>query len=152
MDPQVAPAAGEARRVRKSAERLAASADQQTEAADRRTVLAGDRTLLASERTYAAWVRTALASLASGVGAPALLTGVIPEWLARTTGTVLILFAGFCLVAAVWRDLRRGLPPPQPNLRPLPPGLLVAVNGFLLLVVAAALVGVWAGHFRHALG
>jgi putative membrane protein len=139
---------GEAKKVQASAERLADSADQQTEAADRRTVLAGDRTLLAAERTYAAWVRTALAALASGVGAPALLTGVIPDWLARTAGTLLILFAGFCLVAAVWRDLRDGLPPPRPDLKPIPAWLLLAVNGFLLLVVAAALVVVWAGDFR----
>jgi putative membrane protein len=140
---------GKAEPVRKSAERLADSADQQTEAADRRTVLAGDRTLLAAERTYAAWVRTALAALASGVGAPALLTGVVPDWVARGAGTVLILFAGFCVVAAVWRDLRDGLPPPRPDLRPIPAWLLVAVNVFLLAVVAAALVGVWAGDFRR---
>jgi putative membrane protein len=145
-----APMAGQTRRVARSAEKLAASADQQTEAADRRTVLAGDRTLLAAERTYAAWVRTALAALASGVGAPALLTGVVPGWLARATGTVLILFAGFCLVAAVWRDLRDGIPPPRPDVKPIPAPLLVALNGFLLLVVLAALVGVWAGDFHHA--
>ena len=141
---QTTPIAGEARQVRKSAQKLAASAEVQTEAADRRTVLAADRTLLAAERTYAAWVRTALGALASGVGAPALLTGVIPEWLARATGTLLIVFSGFCLVAAVWRDLRDGLPPPSPDVKPIP--------AVLLLVVLAALVGVWAGDFRHAHG
>jgi putative membrane protein len=112
-------------------------------------VLAGDRTLFAAERTYAAWVRTALAALASGVGAPALLTGVVPGWMARATGTLLIAFAGFCLVAAIWRDLRDGLPPPRPDIRPIPAALLVTVNGLLLIVVLAALVGVWTGDFRR---
>jgi len=60
--------------------------------------------VFAAERTYAAWVRTALAALASGVGARALLEDVLPLWLAQITGTVLILFAAFCLCAAVWRE------------------------------------------------
>ncbi|HSV04506.1 MAG TPA: DUF202 domain-containing protein [Phenylobacterium sp.] len=142
--------------LRKSAERLAdsarvlkSSAVEQTDAADRRTVLAGTRTVLAAERTYAAWVRTALAALASGVGAPALLGALIPHWLARATASVLIVFAGFCLVAAVWRQMFEGVPPPTPDVRPIPHGLLVVLNGFLLLVALAALVGVWAADLRH---
>ena len=33
----------------------------------------------AAERTYAAWLRTGLFALASGIGARALLTGVVPD-------------------------------------------------------------------------
>lgn len=128
----------------KSAERLEGSAQEQTETADRRTVLAADRTILAGERTYAAWIRTGLAALASGVGARALLESVIPHWLVGATGSVLILFSAFCFVAAVWRDLWTGAPPPDPNLRKLPGWLLVALTGFLVLVALAALVGIWA--------
>jgi putative membrane protein len=141
-----------ARKLAGAAGELATSAHQQEDSADRRTVLAADRTLLAAERTYAAWIRTFLGALASGVGAPALLTDVIPAWLAKATGSVLIAFAGFCLVAAVWRELRGAVPPPRLDLRPIPAGLLIAVNGFLLAVTLAVFVGIWVGDFRHILG
>ena len=84
---------------------------------DRSTELAATRTLLAAERTYAAWVRTAVTSMAAGVGAKALLSGVVPAWLAGFTGSVLILFSAFCLIAAVWREAVNGVPPPHPGLR-----------------------------------
>lgn len=111
--------------------------------AQRQVQLAADRTLLASERTYAAWVRTALASLASGVGARALLEDHVPLILAKLTGSVLVLFAGFCLVAAVWREFSRPVPPPPTDLKPVPRIALLPINAFLLLVAMAALVGIW---------
>lgn len=126
-----------------SAETLKESAVQQEDSADRRTVLAADRTVLAAERTYAAWIRTGLAALASGVGARALLEDVVHPALAAATGSVLILFSAFCFVAAVWRQLWTGAPPPAPDIRRLAPALLIGVNGFLILVALAALVGVW---------
>lgn len=126
-----------------SAGALKDSAEQQTDSADRRTVLAADRTILAAERTYAAWVRTGLAALASGIGSRALLDKLVPGWLIGATGTVLILFSGFCFVAAVWREMDSGAPPPRPDTRKLPSWLLLGINGFLLLVTLAALVGVW---------
>ena len=128
-----------------SAVELKDSARQQEDSADRRTVLAADRTILAAERTYAAWVRTGLAALASGIGARALLDKLVPGWLIGATGSVLVLFAGFCFVAAVWRELHTGAPPPRPDMRKLPRWLLVAINGFLLLVALAALAGLWIG-------
>jgi putative membrane protein len=125
-----------------SAAHLEQSAEVQTDSADRRTELAADRTVLAAERTYAAWVRTGLAALASGIGARALLDKIVPGWLIGATGTVLILFAGFCFVAAVWRQMGQ-VSPPRPDTRRIPAALLIAVNGFLLIVCLAALVGVW---------
>ena len=113
--------------------------------ADRRNELAADRTVFAAERTYAAWVRTGLAALASGVGAKKLLAGVIPEWAIWGVGTVLVLFSAFCFGAAVWRQLFPGPPPPKPDAARIPPALLVAVNGFLVLVALAALVSIWFG-------
>jgi putative membrane protein len=113
------------------------------DSSERRTILSLDRTILAAERTYAAWVRTALASLASGVGARALLKDMLPAWVGRLTGTVLILFAGFCIIAAVWRELHGVKPLRQPDVKPLPHTLLVPVNAFLLLVAIAALIGIW---------
>lgn len=126
-----------------SAEVLEGSAVQQADSADRRTELAADRTILAAERTYAAWVRTGLAALASGVGAQALLEDVVPNWLVGATGSLLILFSSFCFIAAVWRELSPGAPPPRPDTRRMPAALLVAVNGFLIFASLAALVGIW---------
>ena len=145
-------------KVAQSAEKLKESAVQiedsakQTErstariedSADRRTGLASDRTVFAAERTYAAWVRTGLVAMASGIGARALLTGVVPEFLVTTTGSVLILFSAFCYAAAVWRNLYNA--DPTPGAQRLPPALLISINGFLVLVALAALIGIWLGH------
>ena len=125
-----------------SAAHLEHSAEGQTDSADRRTELAADRTVLAAERTYAAWVRTGLAALASGIGARALLDKIVPNWLVGTTGSVLILFSGFCFIAAVWRQMIK-VAPPRPDTRRIPAALLIAINGFLLIVSLAALVGIW---------
>ena len=130
-------------KLAESASTLKDSAVQQVDSADRRTELAADRTILAGERTYAAWVRTGLAALASGIGARALLKDVVFPWLATATGTVLILFSAFCFVAAVWREMGAGAPPPRPDIKRLPSALLIGVNGFLMLVSLAALVGIW---------
>ena len=61
------------------------------------------------------------------------------------TGSVLVAFAAFCFIAAVWRELSPGAPPPQPDVRQLPRVLLFALNGFLALVALAVLFGVWFG-------
>ena len=58
---------------------------------------------------------------------------------------MLILFSAFCFVAAIWRELKTGAPPPKPDIRRLPPYLLVMLNGFLVLVALAALIGIWFG-------
>ena len=129
--------------IKRSAKAVERSTSELTDSADRRTVLAGDRTLLAAERTYAAWVRTALAALAAGIGARALVKDILPAWVGKLTGTVLILFAGFCLIAAVWRELQGVPPTPQPDIKPIPRLLLVPMNFLLLLVAIAALVGIW---------
>lgn len=129
-------------KLARSAGKLEVSAVQQTDSADRRTEFAADRTMLAAERTYAAWVRTGLTALASGVGARALLDGVVENWLILATGSVLILFSGFCFVAAVWRQMM-AVAPPRPDVRRLPAWLLIILTTFLVLVSLAALVGIW---------
>ena len=134
-------AAGE--RLASSAGKLARSAESQEDSADRRTELAADRTVFAAERTYAAWVRTGLSALASGVGAGALLAHILPDWVGKLTGTLLIAFSAFCFAAAVWRQMAR-IAPPRPDTQRLPPALLIVVNGFLALVSLAALIGIWA--------
>jgi len=133
----------ESAEIRRSAEAVETSTSELAESADRRTVLAGDRTLLAAERTYAAWIRTALAALAAGIGARALVKDILPAWVGQLTGTVLILFAGFCLLAAIWRELRGTPITPHPDIKPVPARLLVPMTLLLLLVTAAALVGIW---------
>lgn len=140
-DEQRAAAAHE--RLARSAGDLKASAAQQADSADRRTELAADRTVLAAERTYAAWVRTGLTALAAGIGARTLLAHLVPAWLIGATGTLLVLFSGFCFGAAVWRELWPRARSPRPDVGRLPPVLLVLLNGFLLLVSLAVLVGIW---------
>lgn len=131
-------------KIAESAKKMERSNERMEDTADRRTELAADRTVLAAERTYAAWVRTGLVALASGIGSKALLSGIVPGWLVLATGTVLVVFAGFCFAAAVWRDLRPVMRP-SPQVRRLPAALLIAVNGFLLLVAIAVLLGIWLG-------
>lgn len=115
------------------------------DAADRRTILATDRTYLASERTYAAWMRTALAALASGVGARALMHDILPGWAGKLSGSALVIFALFCLIAAVWRQLQGVKPPPHPDIRPIPHLWLIPANAILALVAIIILVGIWEG-------
>jgi putative membrane protein len=132
-----------AQHVHASAEHMARDTAQMEVAADRRTQLAADRTIFAAERTYAAWVRTGLVALASGIGARSLLAHILPDWLIGLTGSVLVLFSAFCFGAAVWRQFDPGPPPPAPDARPLPAFLLILVNGFLVLVALASLLGIW---------
>lgn len=111
---------------------------------DPRILYAADRTVLAAERTYAAWVRTGLVALAAGVGAKTSLGSVLPEWVILFNATLLVLFAGFCFVAAIWRELKPGHDSPKrSDVRRLPAALLVVVNGGLLLVSLWALFGIW---------
>ena len=138
--------------LQRSGEKLAESADkikQSThgveDSAERTTQLAADRTVFAAERTYAAWVRTGLLAMASGIGAKALLSELLPEWLTLATGSILVLFSAFCFGAAVWRHLEPGVPPPPVDVTRIPAWVLVAVNGFLALVALAALIGIWFG-------
>lgn len=113
---------------------------------DPRVPYAADRTVLAAERTYAAWVRTGLVSLAAGVGAKTTLAGVVPDWAILFEASLLVLFSAFCFAVAVWRDLRPGHDSPQrSDVRRIPPGVLLVVNGGLLLVSLGALLGVWFG-------
>jgi putative membrane protein len=132
------------RQIAHSAQDLKSSSAHIEDSAERTTRLAADRTILAAERTYAAWMRTGLFALASGVGARALLEGLLPTWFVRTDASLLIAFSVFCFMAAIWRHLHPGPPPPVPDVRRIPDVLLIVVNGFLAIVSLAALVGVWA--------
>jgi inner membrane protein YidH len=129
-------------RIKDSAANTERSTARIEDSADRRTELAADRTVFAAERTYAAWVRTGLVAIASGIGAKTLLTGILPQWLILTTGSVLILFSAFCFSAAVWRNLYNIAAPPVPGAARIHPALLLLVNGFLVLVAFAALAGI----------
>ena len=124
---------------------MAHAAAQVKDSADRRTVLAADSTIFAAERTYAAWVPTGLAALAAGIGAKAVIGAALTEPVVLTTGSALVVFSAICFGAGVWRELFPGAPPPRPDVRRPPPALFVSMNGFLILVSVAALVGIWVG-------
>src|SRR3954465_2543722 len=113
--------------------------------ADLNTRLAADRNILAAERTYAAWVRTGLFALASGIGARALLHGVLPGWLVLADASMLIAFSTFCFGVAAGGQLNPGAPAPRPQIKRIPPALLIAMNAFLALVSLAALIGILFG-------
>jgi len=130
--------------LKQTAHDIQHSTAELADAADRRTILATDRTYLASERTYAAWMRTALAALASAVGARALMRDILPGWAGKLSGSALVIFAIFCLVAAVWRQLQGVRPPPHPDIQPIPNTLLIPTNVVLGLVAIIVLVGIWA--------
>jgi putative membrane protein len=132
-------------KMERGTERMARDTARMEFSADRRTELAADRTIFAAERTYAAWVRTGLVAMASGVGAKPALSGLLPNWLIGLTGTVLVLFSVFCFMAAVWRQLYPGPPPPVPDAKRLHPAWLVLLNAFLALVSIACLIGIWFG-------
>jgi putative membrane protein len=55
---------------------------------------------------------------------------------------VLIIFAGFGLIAAIWREVQGVEKVKADDFRPIPTGLLMPMNGFLLLVAVAALIGI----------
>jgi putative membrane protein len=133
------------REIADSARELEHSSQRIEGSADRTTRLAADRTVLAAERTYAAWVRTGLFALASGVGARALLLGLMPKWLILADATMLIAFSVLCFGAAIWRQLHPGPPPYLVEVQRLPRTVLLTVNGFLALVSIAALAGLWLG-------
>jgi len=135
--------AQDSRKIASSAQELKHSSARIEDSADRTTRLAADRTILAAERTYAAWVRTGLFALASGIGARALLTGLLPEWLILADASMLIVFSMFCFGAAIWRHLNPGPPPPIPDVARIPRSVLIMVSGFLALVSFAALFGIW---------
>jgi inner membrane protein YidH len=129
--------------IKKSTERVAAAVEEVEKSTDGTTVLAADRTIFAAERTYAAWVRTGLAALAAGVGAKAVLGPVMGEALVLAAGSVLILFSVFCFEVGVWRELFSRCSASAAG-RPKDAGSpLICVNGFLMLVALAALLGVW---------
>src|SRR3982750_1369420 len=132
------------KKIADSAKEIEHSSYAIEDSADRTTRLAVDRTVLAAERTYAAWVRTGLFALASGIGARALLKGLMPDWLVLADATMLIAFSMFCFGAAIWRHLHPGPPPPAPDVARIPDGVLITVNAFLGVVSLAALVGIWA--------
>lgn len=132
-----------AKDVKASALNIESSAANIEETSDRSTQLAADRTVFAAERTYAAWVRTGLAALASGVGAGALLTHVVPDWMVMFASTILALFSTFCFCAAVWRELVPKLMKPIPSAQRIPRAILFGINGSLTLVALTALAGIW---------
>jgi putative membrane protein len=139
---------GSAHVVARSAKTLVGSAGTMVEStiaqessADRRTKLAADRTLLAGERTYAAWMRTGLAALAAGIGAKALLDKLVTPWLVIAASIMLLVFAEFCFVAGVWRELT-GTARPEHDAPRIPAWLLIIFNGFMVLLGLAVLVGI----------
>ena len=56
-----------------------------------------------------------------------------------------VLFSIFCFIAAVWRQLIPGVPPPKPDVYRLPAALLLFINGILVAISAAAVAAICFG-------
>ena len=69
-----------------------------------------------------------------------VLTGLLPAWMVLADASMLIAFSIFCFGAAIWRHLNPGPPPPRPDVRRIPPAMLIVVSSFLALVSFAALM------------
>ena len=135
----------QSKKVADSARKLKESSVRIEDSADRRTELASNRTALAAERTYSAWIRTGLFALASGAGAKSVLAGLMPMWIVLADASALIVFSIFCFCAAVWRMDRSGAARPAPDVPRIDQRILIAMSGFLSLVSAVALWGIWLG-------
>ena len=59
-----------------------------------------------------------------------LLDGLVPNWMALAQPTLLMLFAIFCFIAEVWRQLFE-VEPEARDIDRLSGWLLIEVNGFL---------------------
>jgi putative membrane protein len=112
-------------------------------AIDIRNALAVERTRLAAERTYAAWLRTGLAALASGAGAHSLLEGIVSARLNRIISSVLILFAVFCFVAGVWREVLANRAWAGSAVSRMTPSILCVVSAVLTMMSLTVMVGLW---------
>ena len=127
--------------------RYDAGADDELDASqisDRaRLAMAADRTMLAMERTYAAWVRTGLAALASGVAARAFVESAVSPIVGTIMASLLIVFSVFCFLAGVWREVKQVSVATPPDLRHVPPMVLVGANAVMSAVSILALVGLW---------
>jgi inner membrane protein YidH len=130
-------------KVAESAKKLKESSVRIEDSADRRTELASNRTALAADRTYSAWIRTGLLSLASGVGAKGAFAGLMPAWMILADSSALILFSVFCYLAAVCCFNNSGAARPSPDVPRIDARILVAMSGFLSIVSAVALLGIW---------
>jgi putative membrane protein len=85
-----------------------------------------------------------MVGLAGGIGASALLEGLVPGWMVMAQAMVPMLFAVFCFVAGVWRQLFK-VEPDAPDIARLPGWMLIGTNVFLALVAATVLLGLWTG-------
>ena len=97
-----------AERTRETAVRTTVAAQRTEASADRRTELAANRTVLAAERTTPPGCAPADVAGRRG-GSEKTLGGVLPDWAVVLTGSVLVAFAAFCFIAAVWRELSQPL-------------------------------------------
>jgi putative membrane protein len=57
--------------------------------------------------------------------------------------SALILFSVFCYLAAVWRFSNSGAVRPTPDVPRIDARILIAMSGFLSVVSAVALLGIW---------
>jgi putative membrane protein len=73
---------------------------------------------------------------------------VVADAIVMFASTVLVLFSTFCFCAAVWREMVPEVKDPAPAARRIPSYVLYLINGSLVLVSLAALIGIWVIRYR----
>ncbi len=102
--------------------------------------------ILANERTYAAWIRTGLTSLATGLVVAKFLPGTISWHIVQIMTITLLLSSALSFYLAAWRYIHVSRRLETTKIFGAPIMLLAIGSGFLILISALAIYGIWVRH------
>jgi putative membrane protein len=120
-----------------------APASSITHSDKQKTRAAFSRKAQAEQSTYIAWILTGVAALATGVAIDLMFANIGCSGYGVVTGSVLILYSGFCYVAAVWRSIEQHAVSPLRAFRLLPGAKLITISAALIVIDLAVLTACW---------
>jgi putative membrane protein len=119
------------------------SASSITHSGKQKTRAAFSRKAQAQQSTYVAWILTGVAALATGVALDLMFANIGCSGYGVATSSVLILYSGFCYVAAVWRILEQRVSSPLRAFRLFPSTKLITISAALIVIDLAVLTACW---------